>query len=435
LAVSLHIPGPVALARKNYPWFVTGVLFFCAALNYADRTAVSSVFPLLRHDFGMSDVALAAIGSFFLWSYASASPIAGLLADRFSRSRLVVCSLLLWSLATAITACAPNAAFLLSARVLLGLSECLYLPAAIALIADYHPASTRATAMAVHLAGLNAGMIVGGSLGGYLGQHYGWRTMFLALGGAGVLFAVFCGLVLRDTPKVKALDGAPMAGPAGILESLRAILTVPTYLVVILQAMLVAIGTWVFINWLPLYFAESFHMSLAAAGFSGTFTIQAAGVLGTIFGGYASDRAARGDASRRMLVQCLCLFASAPFLLSFIWSKNFFWISLSVFLYQLFAAMAAANEHPIICDVLDQRLRSTAIGCMNTVNSLAGGAGILLAGFFKHNLGLGAIFACASGFLLLAAFLVLAGYFWFLGRDLGRRSASSGAPVVIPLTL
>ena len=427
------MPASHPAPRSNYPWFITGVLFFCAALNYADRTAVSSVFPLLQHDFGMSDVALAAIGSFFLWSYASASPVAGLLADRFSRSRLVVCSLLLWSLVTAATAFAPSANWLLFARVLLGLSECLYLPAAIALIADYHLGATRATAMAVHLAGLNAGMIAGGSLGGYLGEHYGWRVMFLVLGGTGLLFAGVCSLVLRDRAESELVRAEPLMR-IGVVESLRAILTVPTYLIVIGQAMLVSVGTWIFANWLPLYFSETFHMSLAGAGFSGTFTIQAAGVIGTLFGGYVSDRAARRRIGRRMLVQCFCLFAAAPFLLSFIWSRSFLWISLSVFLYQLFITMAAANEHPIICDVLDARLRSTSIGCMNTVNCLAGGAGILFAGYFKHDLGLGAIFGYASGIVLLAALLVLAGYVFFLNRDLSRPSGSLSNPAGVPVT-
>jgi predicted MFS family arabinose efflux permease len=429
--------GSLSLPRSSYPWFLTGVLFFCAALNYADRTAVSSVFPLLQRDFGMSDVALAAIGSFFLWSYASASPVAGLLADRLSRSRLVVCSLLLWSLVTAATAFAPTANWLLFARVLLGLSECLYLPAAIALIADYHSAATRATAMAVHLAGLNAGMIAGGSLGGYLGEHYGWRMMFLALGCTGLLFAGLCSLVLRDPakPEQTAAEQQEPRVRIGVVASLGAILTVPTYLIVIGQAMLVSVGTWIFANWLPLYFTETFHMSLAGAGFSGTFTIQAAGVLGTLLGGYVSDRAAHRRIRRRMLVQCFCLFVSAPFLLSFIWSRSFLWISLSVFLYQLFATMAAANEHPIICDVLGARLRSTAIGCMNTVNCLAGGAGILLAGYFKHDLGLGAIFGYASGIVLVAAFLVLAGYVFFLKRDLSRPFGPLTDPASIPVAL
>jgi MFS transporter, ACS family, glucarate transporter len=73
------------------------MLFAIATLNYADRTAISSVFPLLRADLGASNVALAAIGSVFLWSYAIGSPFARLLADRVSRRRVVLWSLVSWS--------------------------------------------------------------------------------------------------------------------------------------------------------------------------------------------------------------------------------------------------------------------------------------------------------------------------------------------------
>jgi predicted MFS family arabinose efflux permease len=424
-------------SHPAYPWLLTCTLFFCAALNYADRTAVSSVFPLLQREFAMSDVVIAAVGSSFLWSYAFASPFSGLLADRVSRSRLVLFSLLAWSSVTAATAFVPNSHWLLFARALLGLSECLYLPAAIALIADYHPVSTRGTAMAIHIAGLNAGMVVGGSLGGYLGQHYGWRIMFLSLGGAGLLIAAVSAVILRDParPKRDSDTAQHLETSSGVLESLRQVITVPTYLIIIAEAALVSIGTWVFANWLPLYFAETFHMSLAGAGFSGTFTIQAGGVLGTVLGGSLSDWAARRQRRGRMLVQCVCLGLSAPFLLSFVWSRSYALISLSIFFYQFLAAMSSSAEHPIVCDVLDARLRSTAIGCMNTVNCLAGGCGVLLAGFFKRDFGLSAIFAAASGIVLLAAILLLAGYRFFLDRDLAVRRSSAVRPETAPAAI
>ena len=88
----------------RYKWILVGVLFLAASLNYADRGALTAVFPLLRKDLGMSDLALAAIGSFFLWSYALFSPLAGYLGDRFSRSALVTWSVVAWSVVTALTA-------------------------------------------------------------------------------------------------------------------------------------------------------------------------------------------------------------------------------------------------------------------------------------------------------------------------------------------
>src|SRR4051794_11726040 len=186
------------MARIDCKWQTVMVLFFVAGLNYADRTAISSVFPLVRADLGLSDVAMAAIGSVFLWAYALGSPAAGFVADRVSKSRLIFWSLLGWSSATVATAFVHDIRAMLVVRALLGLAECAYLPAAVALIADHHDPKTRATAMGIHLAGLNAGLIGGGFLCGYLGEHYGWRIDFLALGGSGFVLAVVVKLVLRD---------------------------------------------------------------------------------------------------------------------------------------------------------------------------------------------------------------------------------------------
>ena len=127
-------------------WKIAAMLFAIAALNYGDRAAISSVYPLLRADLALSDVMLASIGSIFLWSYAVGSPIAGYLADRLSRTRILLVSLLAWSTVMALTGLVHSGVLLLAMRAFLGLAECAYLPASIALIADHHGPDTRATA-------------------------------------------------------------------------------------------------------------------------------------------------------------------------------------------------------------------------------------------------------------------------------------------------
>ena len=145
-------------------WGPLALLFLIAAVNYADRTALSSVFPLVRQELGLSDVGLAAIGSLFLWSYAAGSPFAGLVADRMRRGGLIVWSLLAWSTVTLATALARTSAELLLARVLLGFAECAYLPAANAFLADRYDPKNRATVMGIHAMGLSAGLVAGGLL-------------------------------------------------------------------------------------------------------------------------------------------------------------------------------------------------------------------------------------------------------------------------------
>jgi predicted MFS family arabinose efflux permease len=278
--------------------------------------------------------------------------------------------------------------------------------------------------MALHLTGLNFGMIVGGTLGGYLGQTFGWRPAFAIIGGCGILLAVVCSFVVKDRRvrvTVLTADESPKSGWRDIVR----ILSVPTYVIVVTQAMLVAVSTWIFSNWLPLYYSETFHLNLANAGFSGTFMTQAPALLGIVAGGRYSDMLARHQAHKRMLFQAICLCVATPPLLAFLGSPGYLLISASIFLYSLAISVSMANEHPILCDVLPAHLRGTAIGCMNTANCFAGGAGILVAGILKSHLGIGTIFGCASVLMLTAALLVLCGYCFFIRKDLIANAAKT----------
>lgn len=98
-------------------WRVVWLLALVAAVNYADRTALSAVFPLLRSDLGLTDFQMGAVGTLFLWSYALGSLVAGLVADRWPRNRVITVSLLAWSLVTVLTGFARTGTELLATRV------------------------------------------------------------------------------------------------------------------------------------------------------------------------------------------------------------------------------------------------------------------------------------------------------------------------------
>lgn len=389
-------------------WRTVALLACAAALNYADRTSISSVFPLLRQDLGLTDKDLGAVGSYFLWAYAFASPFAGYLADRLPRGRLVAASLLAWSLVTLWTSFAGSFQELLASRILLGIAECAYLPSAVALIADHHPASTRGRAMALHLMGLNAGLVGGGTLAGFLGETHGWRFGLQILAGAGIVLAAVCAILLREGPARQVSPGriATTAAPLG--EQLRTVLSNLPYLYLAVQAALVSIGTWMFFNWMPLYFRESFGLSLGVAGFSGTATLQLSAVLGALTGGFVSDRASITDPRRgRLRVMIICYLICAPCLLMFLVpGAGFAAISAAVVLFSLMRAMATANETPAMCDLIPAENRSTAQALMNMANTIAGGIGVYVAGSFKEDFGLSAIFAGVSGVMLVATFFV-----------------------------
>jgi predicted MFS family arabinose efflux permease len=392
------------MPRLSRSWLVVAVLFLIAGLNYGDRTAISSVFPLIRADLGLSDIALAAIGSVFLWTYAIGSPIAGAVADRMSRSRVILWSLAAWSVATALTGFTHSVSTMLGTRVLLGLAECFYLPAAVALIADHFEPRTRATAMGIHIAGLNAGLIAGGFTAGYLGDHFGWRINFFVLGAAGVILAIVARGFLQDAPQ---LGASPVERTKpNPLDAIR-LLREPVYAAIAVQSLLISTATWMFFNWLPLYFHETYGMSLAASGFSGTFTLQTAAMLGSAGGGYFSDKITGGTVPRRLLFMACCYLVAAPCLWAFLARPSVGLVSAAIFGYSLVRSVASSNEHPIVCTLLEPNLRSSAIGLMNTVNCLAGGTGVLIAGALKRDFGLAGVFAGVSSVVLMAAGIVL----------------------------
>jgi MFS transporter, Spinster family, sphingosine-1-phosphate transporter len=384
-------------------WRIAALLACAASLNYADRTAISSVFPLLKADLGLNDLHLAAVGTVFLWSYAFGSPFAGLLADRFSRSRVVLVSLLAWSIVTIVTGLARNASELLFARGLLGIAECAYLPAAVALIADHHPPSTRGRATALHLMGLNAGLIAGGTLAGYLGETHGWRISLFALGSSGILLAAICAVLLKDSPRSAPVERSAIPQ----IDQLRRLLRQPGYLCLAAQAMLVAVGTWMFFNWMPLFFRETYGLSLALAGFSGTAVTQVAAVSGALIGGVISDKAAmRASTAGRLQVMLCCYLICTPCLLVFVTGAGIWTVSAAVVVFSFFRSIATANETPSMCDLVESGARSSAQAFMNMANTLAGGSGVFVAGYLKADWGLGGVFAGVSVLMATSAGLV-----------------------------
>src|ERR1043165_9890692 len=127
-AVLEYEPAPPE-SRSAYPWLVVAMLWMVCLFNYADRQAIFSVFPLLKTEMNLSDVQLGVIGSAFMWVYAASAPLAGLVADRFSRKALILGGLVFWSAVTMCTAFCHEYWRLVAVRAVEGLGESFYFPA------------------------------------------------------------------------------------------------------------------------------------------------------------------------------------------------------------------------------------------------------------------------------------------------------------------
>jgi MFS transporter, Spinster family, sphingosine-1-phosphate transporter len=391
-------------------WLTVALLWVIALLNYLDRLMITTMRDPIKADVSMTDAQFGLLTSVFLWVYAAFSPLGGFLADRFSRSRVIIGSLLIWSAMTWLTGQMHSLSGLLLARALMGLSEACYVPAALALIADYHPGPTRSLATGLHMSGIYAGAALGG-VGGYLAEHFGWRAGFHLFGAVGVGYAVLTLWLLRDcgsSPGSSSQNDLPPA-KVGVLHALGALFTQPAFLVLLGINALVGVVNWSIYGWLPTYLKERFALGLGAAGMTATGYIQIASFAGVLVGGVWADRWSRTQPRARALVPALGFCVVAPCLF-FSASTDLLPLAVAgLIVFGIGRGLFDANHMPILRSVADQRYSATGFGCLNFISCLTGGVMLFVGGWLKDaHVDLARVFQASAIGVLLVGLLLFA---------------------------
>jgi MFS family permease len=375
---------------SRYAWFLVALLWVAALLNYLDRQVIFSVFPLLQSGLHLTGLQLGLLGGSFLWVYGILSPAAGFLADRFGRGRTVLVSLLVWSAVTWATGHAQTFNQLFCARALMGISEACFLPAALALVGDYHSENSRSLATGLLMSGNYTGMVIGGVGGGWVGEHFGWRLPFSILGAFGLIYScvLWLGLKRRTQPEVTA-ENNPW-------ESMREVLSLPGFgwLTAVFGA--VSVANWVAYTWLPLHLYEHIGLSLSDAGFRATFYVQLGSAAGILLGGYMADRTSSRNRRGRLWTQAVGLGVAAPFLFITGSVSSAVFLITSLFMFGIGRGMYDCNCMPILCQIARSPLRATGYGIFNCAGCICGGVMAVVAGWMKSHFGLSLAFQFAA---------------------------------------
>lgn len=390
------------MSIRGHAWLVVGLLWVVALLNYLDRQVIFSVFPLVQTELRLSSVQLGLLSTAFLWMYAFVSPLGGYLADRYGRRRIILLSLAVWSLVTFATGRARDFEELVVARAVMGVSEACYLPAALALIADYHGRSSRSLATGLHQSGLYVGLILGGGGGGWLGERYGWRPAFTILGFTGIVYAAALVAGLREAQGWRAT--AETAGFAGRVKEL---VKLPGFILMMFAMSMAAMSFWVVYTWLPLYLHEHFHMSLTAAGFAATFYVQAASFAGVVFGGLLADRWKRSHVGGRLFTMVIGFIAAGPSLFVVGGANSLVLLVIGLLVFGLGRGFNDANVMPVLCQITRTQLRATGYGMLNCGACIVGGVMVAVAGAVKDSLGLGVAIQVSAVLLFLSGLTLL----------------------------
>jgi MFS family permease len=393
------------MTRTHYKWALVALLWVVALLNYVDRQVIFAVFPLLKTDLGVSSFELGLLGTSFLWIYGLLSPFGGYAADRFGKRRIIIVSLAVWSAITFLTGHSRTYGELLGARGLMGISEACYLPAALALIADFHGERTRSLATGLHQSGLYAGIALGGWGGGWIGDHYGWRMAFILLGSIGVLYAVILITGLKEAPEKTTTDPK---NQIDFQNTIAGLLRSRSFLLVVVANCLISVSYWCIYTWLALYLYERFGMSLTAAGFSSTFYIQVASFAGILLGGALADLWMRSNSRGRVLTQIMGVGLAAPFLFAIGTTHTVSILLPSLVAFGLGRGFFDCNLMPVLCQIVSANQRATAYGILNFTSCITGGAVAALAGLLKDSIGLGGALQLSAALLVVAALLLWA---------------------------
>ena len=397
--------------KKFYPWLVVALLWVVALLNYMDRQMLSTMQGAMKLDIVelQKAEAFGALMAVFLWIYGLVSPFAGVVADRVSRKKLVVGSLFVWSAVTYLMGYASDFTQLYWLRALMGVSEALYIPSALSLIADWHEGKSRSLAIGIHMTGLYVGQAVGG-FGATIAATFSWHSTFYWFGIIGIAYSVVLALLLHDKPKTATLaspDPAKQMKKESLWRGLSVVLSTWAFWVILIYFAVPSLPGWATKNWLPTLFADSLGLDMAQAGPMSTITIAASSFVGVLLGGVLSDKWVLRNIRGRIYTSAIGLGMTIPALVLLGFGHSVVAVVGAGMLFGIGFGMFDANNMPILCQIISAKYRATAYGVMNMVGVFAGAAVTQLLGKWTDGGNLGMGFAVLGGIVIVALVLQL----------------------------
>ena len=394
------------IKEKNYPWVLVGLLWVVALLNYMDRQMLSVMKPTMQLNIAELNSAtnFGYLMAIFLWVYGCMSPVSGFIADKFNRKWLIILSLFVWSGVTFSMGYATTYNQVYWLRAIMGVSEALYIPAGLSLIADFHSSKTRSLDIGIHMTGFYAGQALGG-FGATAAAAYSWQTTFHYFGLTGMIYSLVLILFLRGkkTQAEKISEDLPISSDKlPTVKGLAILFANISFWVIVFYFAVASIPGWACKNWLPTLFAQNLNIPMAKAGPISTIAIAASSFIGVIFGGILSDKWVQKNAKGRIYTSVIGLGLTIPSLLLMGFGHTFYAVAGAAVCFGLGYGIFDANNMPILCQFVASRYRGTAYGIMNMTGVFAGAVitGILGKSSDAGNLG--------KDFAMLAAIVLLA---------------------------
>jgi MFS family permease len=391
---------------KTYKWIVVALLWVVALLNYLDRQMLATMRPSMQMDIHelQSATNFGYLMGIFLWVYGFMSPISGIIADKVNRKWLIVGSLFVWSAVTYGMGLATTYDQVYWLRAFMGVSEALYIPAGLSLIADYHQDKTRSLAIGIHMTGIYFGQALGG-FGATIAAAYTWHLTFHSFGLIGIAYSLVLMFFLRekrDRNQIILQNKMPGSKKVPLFKGVALLLSNISFWIILFYFAIPSLPGWAIKNWAPTLFAQNLKIPMSEAGPLATVTVALSSFAGVIAGGILSDRWVQKNIRGRIYTGAIGLALTIPALLLIGFGHSLFSVISAAICFGLGFGIFDTNNMPILCQFVSAKYRATAYGLLNMAGIFAGAFITDILGKSTDAGNLGESFALLGGVVLIA---------------------------------
>ena len=382
------------------PKGVLALLLSVNILNYIDRQIVYALLPLISADLKLSDAQAGSLASAFMIVYMLAAPPIAWLADSRGRKPWIAGGVGIWSVATGAAALAGGYFSLFLSRTMVGIGEACYGAISPSFVAERFSPERRGSALAIFSLAIPVGSALGYAGGGLLGEAIGWRHSFWVVGLPGLLLAALC-LLLPNDPPHKATPPA--------LAGYREVWGVPTFRMITFAGAGMTFALGGFAVWMPTFFHRNWGLSVGDAGLRFGAVTVAAGLTGSLLGGWLSDRLRRTDRTADLLISGWGLLLGMPLAVAAIAAPSLKVSIVFLFLAEtmLFLNMGPLNAAIVSVTPLEKRSMAFAANIF-VIHLLGDAASPTLIGLGSDHFGLSRALLAACAALGLGGWVCLA---------------------------
>jgi MFS transporter, ACS family, hexuronate transporter len=414
------IPGRLRVGR--YRWAICALLFAATAINYVDRQIIGVLKPTLQLEFGWSESAFGDVIFWFTAAYALGYMAFGRLIDKIGVRLGYAAVVIFWTAAHMAHALVGSIGGFVAVRFALGLGESGNFPASLKAIAEWFPKRERALATGIVVAGSNVGAIVTPLIVPFIAYRWGWRAAFVVTGGLSVAWLALWFKMYRR-PEVHSrvsadelaliqgdtTAGGPRPGPGKI--SWRALMCVRETWAYALARFLIDPIWWMFLFWLPDFFAKRYGLDLQHFG-PPLVAVYLLSDLGSVAGGWMSSKLIRLGVPLNRARKLTMLLASALVMpVVFAVYANNLWLAVAIVGLATAGHQAfSANLYTFPSDVFPQQAVASVVGIGGTAGAIGAMLMAKYAGWVLDSVGSYApifVVAGAAYWLALAAIQLL----------------------------